>query len=336
MAKSGKVILVGAGPGDPDLITVKGLAAIEIADCIVYDYLASPKLLRSARPDAELIYAGKRGGSVNMSQDEINALLVEKAREGKLVVRLKGGDPYVFGRGGEEVSALHDAGIEFEVIPGIPMYYATAMPFRGVLLNLLVESHEGRPTKVEGNPDHPVSLGASGIFEQASILNLYDPDRSKAIHNNRAQSDWNAFLAYCQGLLQNASSRQIAVLSEPTSSPTLMALRGQLAAAYPQLSPRSLPGVDRADRTRPRSGGGRLSVRGSVAEVNLESDGPCSAFASGSRSADGRREACPAARPGGDRCGGGRVRHLSHRLAHRRGRPCAAQAASCAGPSDRW
>ena len=122
-----------------------------------------------------------------------------------------------------------------EVIPGIAMYYATAMPFRGILKSLLVESNDGRPTKVEGNPDHPVTMGASGIFEQASILNLYDPDRSKAVLNNQSASDWNAFVDYCRGLLRGADSRQIAVLCEPTSSPTVQALRGQMSQAFPQL-----------------------------------------------------------------------------------------------------
>ena len=122
-----------------------------------------------------------------------------------------------------------------EVIPGIPMYYATSMPFRGTLLNLLVESHEGRPTKVEGNPEHPVSRGASGIFEQASILNLYDPDRSKSVLHNNGEASWDDFVTYCRTLLSNAGNRQIAVLSEPTSSPTVLALRGQLAQAFPSL-----------------------------------------------------------------------------------------------------
>ena len=122
-----------------------------------------------------------------------------------------------------------------EIVPGVPLHYATAIPFRGTLLGLLVESHEGRPTKVEGNPDHPVSQGASGVFEQASVLNLYDPDRSKVIRNGGADATWADFLAYCQGLGANAASRQVAVLCEETSSPTLMALRRQLEARFPQL-----------------------------------------------------------------------------------------------------
>jgi len=98
---SGFVSLVGAGPGDPDLITVGGAARIAEADVIVYDRLANPVLLRHARPGAELIYAGKLPDRHTLSQDAINALLVEHGRAGKRVVRLKGGDPFVFGRGGE-------------------------------------------------------------------------------------------------------------------------------------------------------------------------------------------------------------------------------------------
>lgn len=115
----GKVYIVGAGPGDAGLITIKGLRAIERADCIVYDFHINPRLLIHAKENAEFIYAGKRGGHHEMTQEEINAVLVEKAKEGKVVCRLKGGDPFVFGRGGEEVEILAQEGIEFEVIPGI-------------------------------------------------------------------------------------------------------------------------------------------------------------------------------------------------------------------------
>ena len=114
----GKVYLVGAGPGDPGLITVKGLECIRNADVIIYDYLAAPTLLQHAPQDAEMIYVGKKGGDHTLSQEGINALLIEKAQKG-LVVRLKGGDPFIFGRGGEEAEALIEAGIPFEVVPGV-------------------------------------------------------------------------------------------------------------------------------------------------------------------------------------------------------------------------
>jgi len=117
--EAGKVILVGAGPGDPDLITIKGVKSLQRADVVVYDRLANPELLDFAPPWAEFIYVGKEPKRHRLNQDDINTLLVEKAQEGKTVVRLKGGDPFVFGRGGEECLVLHQADIEFEVVPGI-------------------------------------------------------------------------------------------------------------------------------------------------------------------------------------------------------------------------
>jgi uroporphyrinogen III methyltransferase/synthase len=116
---SGRVYLVGAGPGDPGLITVRGLDVLRQADVILYDNLAPVSLLDHARPDAERIYVGKKRADHYLSQDEINALLVEKAQTAAIVVRLKGGDPFIFGRGGEEGEALHAAGIYFEVVPGV-------------------------------------------------------------------------------------------------------------------------------------------------------------------------------------------------------------------------
>ncbi|MBI4461605.1 MAG: uroporphyrinogen-III C-methyltransferase [Acidobacteria bacterium] len=118
-SKRGKVYLVGAGPGDPGLLTLKGKAALEQADVVIYDYLANPALLRYAPPRARLIYAGKRAGKHKLSQEEINRLLVRYARAGKTVVRLKGGDPFVFGRGGEEAEALMRARVGWEVVPGV-------------------------------------------------------------------------------------------------------------------------------------------------------------------------------------------------------------------------
>src|SRR2546429_1408274 len=115
----GKVYLVGAGPGDLGLVTLRAKECIERADVVVYDHLANPEMLGWTRDDAEIIYAGKKAGEHALSQEEINKLLVEKASAGKEVVRLKGGDPFVFGRGAEEAKAIVDAGIPFEIVPGI-------------------------------------------------------------------------------------------------------------------------------------------------------------------------------------------------------------------------
>ncbi len=115
----GHVYLVGAGPGDPGLITARGLELLRRAEVVIYDRLVASELLCETRRDAEMIYAGKATDHHTLPQAEINALLIEHAHRGKLVVRLKGGDPYVFGRGGEEALALAEAGIPFEVVPGV-------------------------------------------------------------------------------------------------------------------------------------------------------------------------------------------------------------------------
>ena len=120
-----------------------------------------------------------------------------------------------------------------EIIPGIPLFYATAMPFRGVLRPVVVESHEGRPTKIEGNPEHPMSRGATGLFEQASILNLYDPDRSDRILRDGTRSSWQDFLGFARRFSAGASNQRVVVLAEPTSSPTINSLRQQLLSTYP-------------------------------------------------------------------------------------------------------
>jgi uroporphyrin-III C-methyltransferase len=115
----GTVYIVGAGPGNPDLITVRGLTCLREADVVLHDRLIDLHLLEEARHDAEVIYVGKEPGEEDAQQQDVEWLMIEKAREGKSVCRLKGGDPFVFGRGGEEVRALSEAGIPFEVVPGV-------------------------------------------------------------------------------------------------------------------------------------------------------------------------------------------------------------------------
>lgn len=155
--KQGIVYLVGAGPGDYKLISVKAKEYIEQADTIVYDRLADSRLLAWARKDVELVYVGKASSQHTMRQEDINQLLVEKAKEGKVVVRLKGGDPFVFGRGGEEALELVANGLPFEVVPGItsaiavPAYAGIPVTHRAVATSFAVITGHEDPTKGESN-----------------------------------------------------------------------------------------------------------------------------------------------------------------------------------------
>ena len=135
--RQGRVYLVGAGPGSPGLITVRGAEVLKAADCVIYDRLANPALLRFARPDAEIICVPKRVDKGEFTQEEINKLLLEKASEGQTIVRLKGGDPCVFGRGTEETAVLAEAGIDFEIVPGV-----TAGIAAGVYAGIMLTSRE--------------------------------------------------------------------------------------------------------------------------------------------------------------------------------------------------
>jgi len=153
--KQGMVYLVGAGPGDYKLISVRALEYIQIADVIVYDRLADDRLLATARPDVELIYVGKASSDHTMRQEDINQLLVDKAKEGKIIVRLKGGDPFVFGRGGEEALLLVANKIPFEIVPGItsaisvPAYAGIPVTHRGIATSFAVVTGHEDPTKAE-------------------------------------------------------------------------------------------------------------------------------------------------------------------------------------------
>lgn len=155
---TGKVYLIGAGPGDPGLLTLKGLRCLQKADVVIYDHLAAISLLAHAKPHAELIYAGKEAGAHTIPQNELNRLLVEKAAAGHTVARLKGGDPFVFGRGGEEALELRAAGIAFEVVPGIsssmagPMYAGIPVTHRGLAAAVTVITGHEDPNK--STPGH--------------------------------------------------------------------------------------------------------------------------------------------------------------------------------------
>ena len=180
-ARAGKVYLVGAGPGDPGLLTVRARDLLASCDSVIYDYLVNPELLRHAAHGAARIYVGKVGGGRQTPQDEINRLLVARARRGEGVVRLKGGDPFLFGRGGEEAEALCEAGVPFEVVPGVssalavPAYAGIPLTHRGYASSVAVvtgaraggahalASHAGADTIV-------VLMGAAHLREIANDL----------------------------------------------------------------------------------------------------------------------------------------------------------------------
>ena len=175
----GKVFLVGAGPGDPGLITVKGLECIRQADVIIYDFLASEVLLKHASEHSEIIYVGKKGSDHTFSQDTINALIVEKAKNGSTVIRLKGGDPFIFGRGGEEAEVLIRAGIPFEIVPGVtsaiaaPAYAGIPLTHRKFASSVaFVTGHED-PTKNKSNIDwESLAKGIGTIVFLMGVKNL--------------------------------------------------------------------------------------------------------------------------------------------------------------------
>ncbi|HEV3351796.1 MAG TPA: uroporphyrinogen-III C-methyltransferase, partial [Acidimicrobiales bacterium] len=175
------VYLVGAGPGDPELLTVKGAAVLRRADVVVYDRLSVASLLDLAPPGAERISVGKMPGHPSVPQEEINALLVAHGRSGKEVVRLKGGDPFVFARGGEEAQALLDAGVPFEVVPGITSavgvaaYAGVPVTYRGLSTSFtVVTGHEDPWAATETDWDAVARLGGTivilmGVATRAAI-----------------------------------------------------------------------------------------------------------------------------------------------------------------------
>ncbi len=171
-----KVYLIGAGPGDPGLLTVKAKEIMETCDVFIYDYLANAEFLKYARDGAEIIYVGKKGGDHTLPQEKINELIIGKARENKMIARLKGGDPYVFGRGGEEAEELVEAGIEFEVVPGITA--GVAAP-----------AYAGIPVT---HRDHTTSV--------CFITGHEDPTKEKSGHNWEVYAKSNSTLVFYMGV----------------------------------------------------------------------------------------------------------------------------------------
>jgi uroporphyrinogen III methyltransferase/synthase len=187
----GKVYIVGAGPGDIGLLTVKGLKCLQTAEVVVYDFHLNAQILNYIDHEAEFIYAGKRGGQHEMTQDQINQTLVEKAKEGKLICRLKGGDPFVFGRGGEEAEVLVNEGIEFEIVPGIssaiaaPAYAGIPLTHRKYSSSLAVVPGYEDVTKKDNFIDwSKLATGVGTIVFLMTVKNISEVCR-KLIENGR-------------------------------------------------------------------------------------------------------------------------------------------------------
>ncbi|HWL54407.1 MAG TPA: uroporphyrinogen-III C-methyltransferase [Chthoniobacteraceae bacterium] len=184
--------LTGAGPGDLGLVTLKARQLIETAEVIVYDYLCNPEMLRWAPPGAEIIYAGKKAGAHTLRQEEINALLVEKTASGKRVVRLKGGDPFLFGRGGEEALALVAAGLRFEIVPGVtsaiaaPAYAGIPVTHRGINAQLTIFTGHEDPEKSEEAVDYAKLANQPGTRVMLMGVQRLEPITSALIAHGAA------------------------------------------------------------------------------------------------------------------------------------------------------
>ena len=226
----GKVQIVGAGPGDPDLLTLKAVKALSNADLVVYDRLVNPEVLELCPENCQLIHAGKSSGRHTMSQDDINEALLHFAHRGYQVVRLKGGDPFVFGRGGEEAQALAEAGIDFEIIPGVssalavPAYAGIPVTHRKLASSFTVVTAHEDPGKPETQVDYAhlaenkgtlvFLMGARSIgrISAALIENGMSKDTPAAIIENGTT---NRQLAYRCSLGEASSLAQREEISPP-------------------------------------------------------------------------------------------------------------------------
>jgi uroporphyrinogen III methyltransferase/synthase len=235
----GRVHLVGAGPGDPGLLTARALELIARADTILYDRLIPSQALDGARADAELLFVGKQGGGDSVPQEQTQALMIERARAGREVVRLKGGDPFVFGRGGEEALALREAGIEFGVVPGVTAGVSAAA-YAGIPV-----THRGLSTGVALVTGHTQDAPEDGA-PVTSAAQAHDGEghpRERAAHaveqtdkdERGAQLDWSALAAFPGTLVFYMGVRQLPHIAEqlisagrPPSQPVALVERGTL------------------------------------------------------------------------------------------------------------
>jgi uroporphyrinogen III methyltransferase / synthase len=194
VAKKGKVYIIGAGPGDPGLFTIKGLRCLKEADVIIYDHLVNVEIIHQAKKSARLIYAGKKGGEHTFPQDEINRLLLHEAKQGNVVARVKGGDPFIFGRGGEEAEILAQSGIPFEVVPGVtsaaavPAYAGIPLTHRGHTSTVaFVTGHEDA-TKEESDIDWGSLAGIGTVVFLMGVKNLGRITAKLMVHGKHADT----------------------------------------------------------------------------------------------------------------------------------------------------
>jgi uroporphyrin-III C-methyltransferase len=249
----GRVSIVGAGPGDPELITVRALARIRTAEVLVYDRLVDPALVAEAPPVAERVFAGKARGFAALEQHEIEALLITRALAGKHVVRLKGGDPYVFGRGGEEVASLVAAGIPVEVVPGVssalaaPASAGIPVTHRELSSSLTIVTGHEDPTKPESAVDWHWLAASNGTLVILMGLSQLPGIRDRLIAGGRSPETPAAAIA--SGTLpdQRVVSATLADLPEVVAAAQLVApalvVIGDVVRYRELLAPSALNGV---------------------------------------------------------------------------------------------
>lgn len=265
------VTLLGGGPGDPGLITLNGVEALNRADVIVYDSLVPDALLEHAPHDAERIYVGKRAGQHSLKQEEINALLVRLASEGKRVVRLKGGDPFVFGRGGEEAMALAEAGIPFQIVPGVsstiaaPAYAGIPVTHRGVSSGFAVVTGHEDPTK-EGSDLNWSALARIGTLIVVMGVGRLEQIVGQLMHHGRSAETPVALIEWgtqrSQRTVTGTLETIVAHVKEAGLGPPAAIVVGEVVALREGLSwfeKRPLFGL-RVLVGRTREQGGRLSA----------------------------------------------------------------------------
>ncbi len=235
----GKVYIIGAGPGDAGLITLKGIDCLREADVVIYDYLVSKDLLKYAKSDARFIYAGKQGGAHTLSQWQINDLLVKEAKAGNIVARLKGGDPFIFGRGGEEAEKLAVNKIPFEIVPGVtsaiavPAYAGIPLTHRGVTSTVaFVTGHED-PTKEKSDIDWPALARIGTLVFLMGVKNIEKivkelKDNGRSPKTSAALIRWGTTAR--QEILTGTLSNIVKLVKESKFAPPAILVIGEVVA----------------------------------------------------------------------------------------------------------